>query len=108
MTRRGGHAVVTNVRGVLYGAGYATLVTRTVNSIVIPGRDLAVHVPLAAARAIVSFAIGFFSTIGILLGPVLIGLPTAVLDTSTASGNWRLPGAGDDDAAPPLAGASAT
>ncbi|HEU4641642.1 MAG TPA: AI-2E family transporter [Gemmatimonadaceae bacterium] len=175
-------ALVTNVRGVLYGAVYATLVTQTIKSIVILGMNLAFDVPLAVVLAILSFVIGFFpivgswsvyvpvalwliifrdawgaaiamlvigflgntlfismyvrpklaaeksrvlnfywmfvglvtgvytfGLVGILLGPVLIGLLKAVIDTITASGNWRMLGAGeDDDAAPPLAGASAT
>ncbi|MEP6690674.1 MAG: AI-2E family transporter [Gemmatimonadaceae bacterium] len=156
-------ALETNVRGVLYGAVYATLVTQTVKSIVILMMNLAFQVPLAVVLAIASFVIGFFpivgswsvyvpvamwlvifrdawvsalimlaigfigntmfismyvrpklaaeksrvlnfywmfvalvtgvytfGLVGILLGPIIIGLLKAVLDTVTASQNWRL------------------
>jgi len=42
-----------------------------------------------------------FGLVGILLGPILIGLLKAILDTITASSSWRLIEAGDatdDDA----------
>ena len=156
-------ALETNVRGVLYGAIYATLLTQTVKSGVILGMNLLFGVPLAVVLAIVSFIIGFFPIVGswsvyvpvagwllvfrdapipallmvaigfglntvfmslylrpkiaaersrvlnfywmflglvtgvytfgiagILLGPILIGLLKAVVDTVTATTSWRL------------------
>ena len=153
----------TNVRGVLYGAIYATLVTQTMKSAIILAMNLVFAVPLAVVLAIVSFVIGFFPIIGswsvyvpvaawllvfrdrpvaallmivvgfllntvfistylrpklaadksrvlnfywmfvglvtgvytfglagILLGPILIGLLKAVIDTVTATSSWRL------------------
>ena len=53
-----------NVRGVLYGAIYSTLVTQTVKSLIILGMNLLWHVPLAAPLAVVSFIIGFFPIVG--------------------------------------------
>ena len=53
-----------NVRGVLYGAIYSTLVTQTVKSLIILGMNLVWHVPLAAPLAVVSFIIGFFPIVG--------------------------------------------
>jgi predicted PurR-regulated permease PerM len=161
----------TNVRGVLYGAIYATLVTQTIKSLVILVLNFAFGVPLAAVLAIVSFVIGFlpivgswsvyvpvaawlvifredwlaaavmlivgffgntllismyvrpkiaaeksrvlnfywmfvglvtgvytFGIVGILLGPVVIGLLKAVLDTVTAQQSWRLLDADGDPA----------
>ncbi|HJU65631.1 MAG TPA: AI-2E family transporter [Gemmatimonadaceae bacterium] len=156
-------ALERNVRGVLYGAIYATLVTQTAKSLVILGMNLVFDVPLAVVLAMLSFVVGFFPIVGswsvyvpvaawlvvfrddwlaagimlavgflgntlfismyvrpkiaaeksrvlnffwmfiglvtgvytfgiagILLGPVIIGLLKAVLDTVTASANWRL------------------
>lgn len=163
----------TNVRGVLYGAIYATLVTQTIKSVVILLMNLAFDVPLAAVLAILSFVIGFFpivgswsvyvpvaawlvifrdnwfgavvmllvgfvgntmlismylrpklaaeksrvlnfywmfvglvtgvytfGIVGILLGPVIIGLLKAVVDTVTAQQSWRLLDAEGDPASP--------
>jgi predicted PurR-regulated permease PerM len=168
-----------NVRGVLYGAIYSTLLTQTLKSLIILGMNLAFGVPLAGALAVVSFIIGFFPIVGswsvyipiaiwlaifrnaqaeaiamvvigtlvntvfistylrpkiaadrskvlnfywmfvalitgvytfglagILLGPILIGLLKAILDTVTSSSSWQLIELGDEDdeaAAPPLA-----
>ena len=156
-------ALETNVRGVLYGAIYATLLTQALKSAVILILMLVFRVPLAAVLAILSFIIGFFPIVGswsvylpvaawllifrdntagaivmvvvggllntlfismylrpklaadksrvlnfywmfvglvtgvytfglagILLGPILIGLLKAVLDTVTATSSWRL------------------
>jgi len=153
----------SNVRGVLYGAIYSTLVTQTAKSVVILLLCLLFKVPLAAVLAILSFIIGFFPIVGswsvyvpvaawllvfrgapiaagvmlavgfglntifistflrpklaaersrvldfywmfvglvcgvytfglagILLGPILIGLLKAVVDTVTAGSSWRL------------------
>jgi predicted PurR-regulated permease PerM len=47
-----------------------------------------------------------FGLAGILLGPILIGLLKAILDTVTSSSSWQLIELGDEDdeaAAPPLA-----
>ena len=53
-----------NVRGVLYGAIYSTLLTQTLKSIIILAMNLAFHVPLAGALAVVSFIVGFFPIVG--------------------------------------------
>jgi predicted PurR-regulated permease PerM len=162
-------ALVTNVRGVLYGAIYSTLLTQSLKTLVIFVMNLAFGVPLAAVLAILSFIIGFFPIVGswsvyvpvaawllvfrdspvkaglmilvgfvlntvfistylrpkiaaersgvlnfywmfvalvtgvytfglagILLGPILIGLLKAVVDTLTAQTSWRLLEADDD------------
>ena len=57
-------ALEVNVRGVLYGAIYSTLLTQTLKSLIILGMNLAFHVPLAGALAVVSFIIGFFPIVG--------------------------------------------
>jgi predicted PurR-regulated permease PerM len=159
-----------NVRGVLYGAIYSTLLTQTLKSLIILGMNLAFRVPLAGALAVVSFIIGFFPIVGswsvyvpvaiwliifrdslgaamamviigtfvntifistylrpkiaadrsrvlnfywmfvalitgvytfglagILLGPILIGLLKAIVDTVTSGSSWRLIELGDDE-----------
>ncbi len=53
-----------NVRGVLYGAIYSTLLTQTLKSLIILGMNLIFGVPLAGALAVVSFIIGFFPIVG--------------------------------------------
>jgi predicted PurR-regulated permease PerM len=53
-----------NVRGVLYGAIYSTLLTQTMKSVIILVMNLAFRVPLAAPLAVVSFIIGFFPIVG--------------------------------------------
>ena len=156
-------ALDVNVRGVLYGAIYSTLLTQTLKSIIILLMNLAFGVPLAGALAVVSFVIGFFPIVGswsvyvpvaiwlvifrdaipqaiamivigtlvntvfistylrpkiaadrsrvlnfywmfvalitgvytfglagILLGPILIGLLKAIVDTVTAGSSWKL------------------
>ena len=167
-------ALQQNVRGVLYGAIYATLLTQSIKSLIILGMNLAFHVPLAVVLAILSFVIGFFpivgswsiylpvavwlmifreayvsallmlvigffgntlfismylrpkiaaeksqvlnfywmfiglvtgvytfGLVGVLLGPLIIGLLKATLDTVTSSASWRLL---DADADAPAAG----
>ena len=166
-------ALEMNVRGVLYGAIWATLVTQTVKSLIILLMNIGFGVPLAAVLAILAFVIGFFPIVGswsvylpvalwllifrdaklaallmvligffvntvfistylrpklaaqksrvlnfywmfiglvcgvytfglsgILLGPILIGLLKAILDTVTSHANWRLVETEDDDAPP--------
>ncbi|MEP6999407.1 MAG: AI-2E family transporter [bacterium] len=156
-------ALEVNVRGVLYGAIYSTLLTQTLKSLIILGMNLVFGVPLAGALAVVSFIIGFFPIVGswsvyvpvaiwlvifrnavgpaiamiiigtlvntvfistylrpkiaadrsrvlnfywmfvalitgvytfglagILLGPILIGLLKAIVDTVTAGSSWKL------------------
>ena len=156
-------ALDVNVRGVLYGAIYSTLLTQTMKSIIILMMNLAFGVPLAGALAVVSFIVGFFPIVGswsvyvpvaiwliifrdalpqaiamvvigtlvntvfistylrpkiaadrsrvlnfywmfvalitgvytfglagILLGPILIGLLKAIVDTVTAGSSWKL------------------
>jgi len=53
-----------NVRGVLYGAIYSTLLTQTMKSVIILAMNLVFGVPLAAPLAVVSFIIGFFPIVG--------------------------------------------
>ncbi|MEO8563660.1 MAG: AI-2E family transporter [bacterium] len=57
-------ALEVNVRGVLYGAIYSTLLTQTMKSLIILGMNLLFGVPLAGALAVVSFIIGFFPIVG--------------------------------------------
>ncbi|HEX7979700.1 MAG TPA: AI-2E family transporter [Gemmatimonadaceae bacterium] len=57
-------ALEINVRGVLYGAIYSTLLTQTMKSVIILVMNLAFRVPLAAPLAVVSFIIGFFPIVG--------------------------------------------
>jgi predicted PurR-regulated permease PerM len=57
-------ALEVNVRGVLYGAIYSTLLTQTLKSLIILGMNLAFRVPLAGVLAVVSFIIGFFPIVG--------------------------------------------
>jgi predicted PurR-regulated permease PerM len=57
-------ALETNVRGVLYGAIYSTLVTQAVKSLIIFAMCVAFRVPLAGVLAILSFIIGFFPIVG--------------------------------------------
>jgi predicted PurR-regulated permease PerM len=57
-------ALETNVRGVLYGAIYSTLLTQTMKSLIILFMNLAFQVPLAGALAVISFIIGFFPIVG--------------------------------------------
>ena len=54
----------SNVRGVLYGAIYATLLTQTLKSVLIFVMNLVFGVPLAGVLAILSFIIGFFPIVG--------------------------------------------
>jgi predicted PurR-regulated permease PerM len=166
-------ALETNVRGVLYGAIYSTLLTQTMKSLIILFMNLAFGVPLAGALAVVSFIIGFFPIVGswsvyvpvalwlvifrdatnaaiamivigtlvntvfistylrpkiaadrsrvlnfywmfvalitgvytfglagILIGPILIGLLKAIVDTVTARSSWQLIELGDLDEEP--------
>jgi predicted PurR-regulated permease PerM len=163
-------ALEQNVRGVLYGAIYSTLLTQALKSLIILVMNLAFGVPLAGALAVVSFIIGFFPIVGswsvyvpvaiwlvifrdavssaiamvaigtvvntlfistylrpkiaadrsrvlnfywmfialicgvytfglagILLGPILIGLLKAIIDTVTARTSWQLIELGDAD-----------
>ena len=163
-------ALEVNVRGVLYGAIYSTLLTQSLKSLIILGMNLAFRVPLAGALAVVSFIIGFFPIVGswsvyvpvaiwlaifrnqigaaiamvvigsvvntvfismymrpkiaadrsgvlnfywmfvglvtgvytfglagILIGPILIGLLKAVVDTVTAGSSWQLIELEDED-----------
>ena len=163
-------ALDANVRGVLYGAIYSTLLTQTLKSLIILAMNIVFGVPLAGALAVVSFIIGFFPIVGswsvyipvaiwlvifrdavtsailmvvigtlvntvfistylrpkiaaersgvlnfywmfvalitgvytfglagILLGPILIGLLKAIVDTVTARSSWQLIELGDDE-----------
>ena len=57
-------ALGNNLRGVMYGAIYATLVTQSVKSVIILLMNLIFGVPLAAVLAVASFIIGFFPIVG--------------------------------------------
>ncbi|HEX4936410.1 MAG TPA: AI-2E family transporter, partial [Gemmatimonadaceae bacterium] len=57
-------ALETNVRGVLSGAIYSTLLTQTVKSVILLILFLAFQVPLAAVLSVLSFVIGFFPIVG--------------------------------------------
>ncbi|MFL5577385.1 MAG: AI-2E family transporter [Gemmatimonadaceae bacterium] len=57
-------AIETNVRGVLYGAIYATLLTQALKSAVIFALNETFGVPLAGVLAVLSFVIGFFPIVG--------------------------------------------
>jgi predicted PurR-regulated permease PerM len=162
----------TNVRGVLYGAIYSTLLTQTLKSLIILAMNLVFGVPLAGVLAVLSFIIGFFPIVGswsvyvpvavwliifrdavgsaiamivigsvvntvfismylrpkiaadrsrvlnfywmfvalitgvytfglagILLGPILIGLLKAIVDTVTSGSSWKLIEIDDDEPA---------
>jgi predicted PurR-regulated permease PerM len=162
-------ALESNVRGVLYGAIYSTLLTQTIKSLIILAMNVVFGVPLAGALAVMSFIIGFFPIVGswsvyipvaiwlvifrdavtsallmvtigflvntvfisnylrpkiaaqrsgvlnfywmfvalitgvytfglagILLGPILIGLLKAIIDTVTARSSWQILDASDD------------
>ena len=158
-----GAALESNVKGVLYGAVYSTLLTQTLKSVILLVLFWFFGVPLSGVLAILAFIIGFFpivgswsvyvpvglwllvfrdapvsavaliaigffvntlyiSTIlrpkiaaeksrvlnfywmlvglvtgvytfglvGVLLGPIVIGLLKAIVDTITATSSWRL------------------
>jgi predicted PurR-regulated permease PerM len=57
-------ALESNVKGVLYGALYSTVVTQTLKSIILLVLFLIFQVPLAGVLAIASFIIGFFPIVG--------------------------------------------
>lgn len=57
-------ALMQNLRGVMYGAIYATLVTQTIKTVIILALNLMFQVPLAVVLALVSFVIGFFPIVG--------------------------------------------
>ncbi len=57
-------ALETNVRGVLYGAVYSTLVTQLLKTGVVFTLFLIFDVPLAAVLAVLAFVIGFFPVVG--------------------------------------------
>jgi predicted PurR-regulated permease PerM len=57
-------ALETNVRGVLYGAIYSTVLTQAVKSVIIFAMCVMFGVPLAGVLAILSFIIGFFPIVG--------------------------------------------
>ena len=58
------HALENNVRGVLHGTIYSTLLTQTLKSVLILLLNLIFGVPLAAVLALASFVIGFFPIVG--------------------------------------------
>jgi len=74
-----------NVRGVLYGAIYSTLLTQTMKSLIILGMNLAFGVPLAGALAVVSFIIGFFPIVGSWSVYVPVAIWLAIFRNATAA-----------------------
>jgi predicted PurR-regulated permease PerM len=156
-------ALESNVKGVLYGALYSTVLTQTLKTVILFVLFMLFGVPLAGVLAIISFIIGFFpivgswsvyvpvglwllvfreapgqaialvaigffvntiyistylrpkiaaekskvlnfywmlvglvtgvytfGIVGVLLGPMVIGLLKAIIDTITATSSWRL------------------
>jgi predicted PurR-regulated permease PerM len=59
-----GAALEANVKGVLYGAIYSTVLTQAVKSVILLILFLAFGVPLAGVLVIISFIIGFFPIVG--------------------------------------------
>lgn len=57
-------ALETNVRGVLYGAMYSTILTQALKSAILFVLFVAFQVPLASVLVILSFIIGFFPIVG--------------------------------------------
>lgn len=57
-------ALESNVKGVLYGAIYSTVVTQTLKSAILLVLFLAFGVPLAGVLSILAFIIGFFPIVG--------------------------------------------
>lgn len=57
-------AFVVNVRGVLAGAVYGSVLAQALKSVVMLALALAFRVPLAVALAFVSFVLGFFPIVG--------------------------------------------
>jgi len=57
-------ALESNVKGVLYGAIYSTVLTNAIKSVVLLVLFLAFGVPLAGVLVIISFIIGFFPIVG--------------------------------------------
>jgi predicted PurR-regulated permease PerM len=57
-------ALRTNVRGVLYGAIYSTILTQAMKSVVLLILFMVFRVPLAGVLVILSFIIGFFPIVG--------------------------------------------
>jgi predicted PurR-regulated permease PerM len=78
-------ALEVNVRGVLYGAIYSTLLTQTLKSLIILGMNLAFRVPLAGALAVVSFIIGFFPVVGSWSVYVPVAIWLVIFRDATAS-----------------------
>jgi predicted PurR-regulated permease PerM len=59
-----GAALEANVKGVLYGALYSTVLTQTLKTVILFVLFMLFGVPLAGVLAIVSFIIGFFPIVG--------------------------------------------
>ena len=57
-------ALESNVKGVLYGAIYSTVVTQSLKTVILLVLFLAFQVPLAGVLAILAFIIGFFPIVG--------------------------------------------
>lgn len=57
-------AMETNMRGVLYGAIYSTVLAQAVKALIIFAMNIAFQVPLSGVLAILAFVIGFFPIVG--------------------------------------------
>jgi predicted PurR-regulated permease PerM len=77
-------ALESNVKGVLYGAIYSTVLTNALKSLILLILFLAFGVPLAAVLVIVSFIIGFFPIVGSWSVYVPVGLWLLVFKESPA------------------------
>ena len=79
-------ALESNVRGVLYGAIYSTVVTQSIKTVLLLVLFIAFQVPLAGVLAIMAFIIGFFPIVGSWSVYVPVGLWLMVFRDAPARG----------------------
>ncbi len=79
-------AFESNVKGVLYGAVYSTVVTQALKTAIVLVLFLVFQVPLAGVLAILSFIIGFFPIVGSWSVYVPVGLWLFVFREAPISG----------------------
>jgi predicted PurR-regulated permease PerM len=79
-------AFESNVKGVLYGAVYSTVVTQALKTAIVLVLFLVFQVPLAGVLAILSFIIGFFPIVGSWSVYVPVGLWLFVFRDAPVSG----------------------
>ena len=79
-------ALESNVKGVLYGAIYSTVVTQSIKTVILLVLFLAFQVPLAGVLAIMAFIIGFFPIVGSWSVYVPVGLWLMVFRNAPAMG----------------------